>query len=1296
MADARKEYEMLFKLGAQLGSNFQGTFSSAQQVLTDTQKKVQALNRLQSDITAYQRQQTSLDKSQQKLELYKNQLANTQNALAAVRKEMESSSASSANLAARESELLNRELALKNRINDTELAISDKNSKLRQMEEKLSSAGVSTDNLTSEIAKLNGEITNLRDTEEKASSETALLGEREKEAAEAVKQRAAEEKALAEAAKEAARQRAAEEKALADAAKEAARQKREEQKAADEAAKVAAAGAAATLAIASKVEAGLKKVYDSFMDCVTVASRFESTMSTVEALSGSSASEMSALTAEAKRLGAETVFTAEQSATAMTYMGMAGWKAQEMLNGMNGVMSLAAASSEDLGLVSDIVTDNLTAFGLTAKDTAHFSDVLAAAATNSNTSVGIMGETFSGSAAVAGALGYSIEDVAVAVGAMANAGVKGSVAGTALKNMFNGLLEGVTLTGKAFGEYEFTAVNADGTMKEFGETLNELRVYFDQMTESERANNAMALAGQRGYNGLLAILNTTSEDYEALTNQINNCSGAAQRMADVKLDNLSGDVTLLQSAAEGLKISIGSLYRDELRGLAQMATQILGSIQSFIEENPAVAKAILVIAGGIGAVVGAYTALNALKKARNALDAISTALRLKNTAATAAETVAEGANATATAGATAAHSALNLAMLANPAMIVAGAVIALTAGIVAFREATKAARLETLELSTASQEQHDAVEQLNNDYQSACEKYGETSDQARALKYDLDEATKTIDEQSFSVSELYSNIDALHDSTAELMSSYRDGTASIDDQREQAQILAAKLKDVASSSETAARKEALMQPVIEKLNDLYPTLGLTVENVSSKLDGLSEAIDRTANSDSLQAKYKAAQENIAELTIKQKQLQEAAEQAETAFNEAYSRQKDRTFIDNTLDYSFLGGIFGKSDYTKDYEKATEERSKVLSDLAEVSATIEECERVIAEYSGVVTGTSEQIVTAYDATSIAIANVKDETESLVAAYNDAYTAAYESVSGQYALWDTAATVVPTSISTINSALSSQVDYWDKYNENLESLAKRADGIEGLSDIIAGFADGSKDSVNAIAGMANASDAELKKMVETYAKLKEEQDKTSKSLADVKTDFETQMDEISAKMAETVSEMKLDDEAAVAAKATIQAYADALLSGRGMVVEAADAVQQATANALKNVTHNGSPEVVVTPSANGGPNMVSYYGIGAKYAEGTDYAKAGYALVGEEGPEIVYMNGGEKVVNAESTRAILGGSSQSTTITISPIFTINNNGGEIDEKQVSELSERLVASVMEALEEAGIDRKRAVFA
>ena len=201
------------------------------------------------------------------------------------------------------------------------------------------------------------------------------------------------------------------------------------------------------------------------MDCVEGAGSFEEAMSTVKALSQANALEMAALSAEAKELGATTKFTAKESADAMGYMAMAGWDATDMLQGMDGVLQLAAASGEDLAMVSDIVTDSLSAFGLTAKDTAHFSDVLAAAATNSNTNVAIMGETFKMSASVAGALGYSIEDVAVAMGLMANSGVKGSIAGTALRNTFNGLLEGVTLTGAAFGEYEYAAVRSDGTMK---------------------------------------------------------------------------------------------------------------------------------------------------------------------------------------------------------------------------------------------------------------------------------------------------------------------------------------------------------------------------------------------------------------------------------------------------------------------------------------------------------------------------------------------------------------------------------------------------------------------------------------------------------------------------------------------------------------------------------------------------------------------------------------------------------------------------------------------------------------
>ena len=173
--------------------------------------------------------------------------------------------------------------------------------------------------------------------------------------------------------------------------------------------------------------------------------------------------------------------------------------------------------------------------------------------TNSNTSVGIMGETFKNCAALAGALDYSIEDVAVAVGLMANAGIKGSNAGTALKNVFNGLLSGVTLTSEAFGEVEYSAINADGTMKSFGETINDLRGYFDQMTGAEKLQNAEALAGQRAMAGFVSIMNSTDDDFKSLTENIKKCDGAASKMAKIKLDNLKGDITLMNSASDALK-----------------------------------------------------------------------------------------------------------------------------------------------------------------------------------------------------------------------------------------------------------------------------------------------------------------------------------------------------------------------------------------------------------------------------------------------------------------------------------------------------------------------------------------------------------------------------------------------------------------------------------------------------------------------------------------------------------------------------------------------------------------------
>lgn len=1207
---ANKEYQMLFRLGAQLGENFNGTFSSAQRVLQTTQKEIQSLNRLQTDVNAYQRQQESIEKTNDKLEMYQRQLANVQ-------KEMSQSGEFSSALA-------NREEDLKNKIQNTEDAIAKKNQRLSEMRSDLSNAGVDVNNLTSEAQRLENEMRELREQEERAAAEATKFGNSGAAAFEAV------------------------------------------------GSALAAAG----------ISAALDKIADSYQECVRLNMEFGSTMSTAEALSSATSSEMAALSQTAKELGANTAFTANQSAQAMTYMGMAGWDAQQMISGMDGALNLAAADGGDLAAVSDIITDNLTAFGLKASDTAHFADVLASAASNSNTSVSIMGETFKGSASSAGALGYSIEDVATAVGLMANAGVKGSIASTTLKNTFKGLLNGATLTASAFGEVEYTAIKADGTMKGFGETCDELRGYFAQMTEAERVQNAMLISGQYGYNGLLAILNATEEDYQKLSNSINNCSGAAQRMANIKLDNLKGDVTLLNSAADGLKMTIGGMYDKELRQLAQLSTKILGGINEFCEKNPAVVKAIMAVVAEIGLVVGAYTAFVAVKKAKNALDTISAALQAKNAAAAAANAAATGAEAAATTGAAAAQRGFNAALLTSPLFIVTAAVAALTAGLVILREACKVETIETQTLSTATKQQYEEVERLNVQYAEACVKYGETSDQARVLKYDLDQATAAIDSQAFSVKELYAEIDSLHSSTSDLLSNMNASTAEIDSNYESAMILSAKLRELASSSDKSADSQAKMEPIVKRLNEMYPSLGLSVENVSEKMGELNYQIEQAANSESLQAKYDSAMDNLSDLYVKQQELQEAAEKSDIALARAAQAYSDAA---GDHWWEAAGGLLtGKvQDTEKAYNEAAEKSRTAYEDLAAVTAQIQECEAALDEYNGVVTGTAEKSVSAYDAMSIAIHNVADSAEALIQSYNDAYQAAYQSISGQYALWDEAAEVAEMDVADINDSLASQADYWDAYNDNLDTLLDKSDGIEGLRDMIATFADGSSDSVDAIAGMAEASDEDLRLMVENWKKVQEAQEKVSGSLANVKVDFKNALDDIKASIANTVNDMNLDRDAAVAAGNTIQAYANALLAGKGSVVDAAEIVSQAALSALSGVSSLNA--------SSGGSNTANIPG----YAVGTNYAKSGLALVGERGPELVNFNGGEQVLTAEQTNAILSRPSSGgvgSTITIAPVFNVTGN---VDNDILQQWAEQLVDMVRDAMREEGIDARRGAY-
>lgn len=318
---------------------------------------------------------------------------------------------------------------------------------------------------------------------------------------------------------------------------------------------------------------------------VKTTSDFESAMSKVSAISGATGSDLDALNQKAQEMGAKTKFSATESAEAFTYMAMAGWKTEDMLQGIDGIMALAAADGLDLATTSDIVTDALTAFGLSADDSGHFADVLAAAASNANTNVSLLGESFKYAAPVAGALGYSAEDTAIALGLMANAGIKGSQGGTALRSSLSRLIKPTDNAAALMEQYGLSMTNADGSMKSLGEVMEMLRTKMGGLSEAEQAQAAATLFGQEAMSGMLAVINASDSDYEKLTSAIYGADGAAQQMANTMLDNLSGQLTLLKSALEGLAIQFGEILMPYIKQFVQWLQNLVQKLQEMTPEQ---------------------------------------------------------------------------------------------------------------------------------------------------------------------------------------------------------------------------------------------------------------------------------------------------------------------------------------------------------------------------------------------------------------------------------------------------------------------------------------------------------------------------------------------------------------------------------------------------------------------------------------------------------------------------------------------------------------------------------------
>lgn len=357
---------------------------------------------------------------------------------------------------------------------------------------------------------------------------------------------------------------------------------------------------------------------------VATSAKFEAGLSKVKAISGASSEEMVRLKEKAMEMGAKTKFSASEAADAFSYMAMAGWKTDDMLNGINGVMNLAAASGEDLALVSDIVTDALTAFGLSASDTDRFVDVLAATSNNANTNVSMLGESFKYCAPVAGAMGYSVEDVSLALGIMANSGIKASNAGTALRTLMTNLAKPTDNMKSVMNELGISLTDSSGNMKSFGEVMRDIRKGFNSLTAEQKAQYAATLAGKTGMSGLLAIVNASDEDFDKLTQSINNCDGTAQNMADTMNDNLSGQIVILKSTIESIALQFGEILvpsiKNVVTNLQNFATWLTTlndtqkqTIVKFAAVAAAIGPVLIVVGKLISGVVSLFNTIRLVK-----------------------------------------------------------------------------------------------------------------------------------------------------------------------------------------------------------------------------------------------------------------------------------------------------------------------------------------------------------------------------------------------------------------------------------------------------------------------------------------------------------------------------------------------------------------------------------------------------------------------------------------------------------------------------------------------------------
>lgn len=1214
---SRKEYEMLFQLNAQMGSSYSSTFKNAQTSIASMQKEISALSKTQSDISAYQKQQDAVENSRKKLEALQQQYDNIQ-------KEMQETGTFS-------SALENRLLAKQQQIDKTAASLEAQTGKLNHMGDALRGAGVNTDNLTGETAKLGNQIDDLKKKQDEAASKASDFG------------------------------------TSASTAFTAAGQA------------LAAAGMAMVL----------KQIHNEFKEVVNAAMEFETVMASVRRTVGGSNEEIEAMADYFQAMSEFMPITTSEIGKIAETAGQLGI-AQDKILEFTRVMAM-------LGTTTDLSAENAATMlaqfanitGLT--DYERLGAVVADLGDATATTASKVVDMSQGMAAAATIAGFSETDIMAVAAAVGSLGIESQAGATAMSTLISSLYKAVETGSDKLGEF---ASVAGMSAKEFASAWREdavsaMDAFIRGLGDTEQSGkSAIVVLDELGITNVRqtkAILGLASAG-DLLTNTIAQASQAwnentaLTNKANIMYETTQSQLIMMQNAYAGLKVTLGEQFTPALQELYAGAAEVFSQFTAFVEEHPELVKAIATITTTLLATTAALIGLSAAVKVFKALEMAS--------------------------------------MFKSPVGIILGtvAVVAsLTTAIIALSNATKTEADEARYLTEASREQFFRLQELKEEYKEASNIYSENHDEMRKLRWEIEDAEAEYRRSKKTLAEYSSEVENVAAANRKLIDSHHESIDSIDKEEWHNTSLISKLAELAGQNEITAASQTEMKAIIDRLNEALPQLNLNYDNVIAKGPAFIEGLKGIAKAEAEQQRYNASYNDYVNLLMQATELENKVTDSQDQMAIAKERQAkaDQEYMDSLImiskyDMSGTAGLsmmFSKED--KELKAATKALDEYEAAIASATAELEENRR---EQEAIIAAFGDFADSGKDAADVnvksqnTIRDITSQINSLTEAYNEAYLAALDSVSGQYNLWDHAADVVAVSASEINNALQSQINYWHNYNENVAALTDRAGDIEGLSELLASFADGGEKSVNAVAGMAKASDKDLAAMVENWQKLKEEQKTVADSLANVEEDYRTTLQSLQDELEGAIQSMDLSEEAAQSGKNLIEGFINGANDMLPQVQKAYEKIADAAVSAIDKKLEIRSPSKVL--ELRGEYAMSGFVGgvdamepeVAAAMADAAHSGANAFAL--EQNQLIRQFNTMSRPAEAVHANVGIDRAGSANKIT-NPVFNIEYNitgvGSSNELESILESRDAdLKGYILDVLEDARIDGQRRAFA